>query len=109
MAKKLELPDQLDELEDELEDALPLTVDQERAKLLAAREYAGKLFESAKLEYNLFNKNNPLTVAKQPTAHELRVIREKLGSSTSYEHAKVNAAQAAKVSRDNLLKAAKGK
>lgn len=84
-------------------------IEKKRAELIGNIEKATKALESAKAEYKEFCKENPAKTPKQPTLHELRLMREKLGEKSDEEHAKVNQAQAKRVERSKTVQAAKEK
>lgn len=84
-------------------------IEKKRAELIGNIEKATKALESAKAEYKEFCKENPAKAPKQPTLHELRLMREKLGEKSDEAHAKVNQAQAKRVERNKTVQAAKEK
>lgn len=84
-------------------------VEKKRAKLIAELESTKKAHEDKLAEYKEFCKENPHESPKQPTIHELRKMREKLGEKSDEAHAKVNQAQAKRVERNKTVQAAKEK
>ena len=69
---------------------------------------ANAALESLKSEYKVFLKGNPLSLPKQPTPHELRMMREKLGEKQDAAHDQVNAAQAQAVKSKQLTRKIEG-
>lgn len=63
---------------------------------------AEKSLSDAKAAYKLFCKENPLSLNKQPTLHELRVQREKNNKSSEADHAKANKAAQASAQKAQL-------
>ena len=75
----------------------------------AAISAANAALESLKSEYKVFLKDNPLSLPKQPTPHELRMMRERLGEKQDAAHDHVNAAQAQAVKSKQLNRKIEGK
>jgi len=65
--------------------------EQTHESLITAITDAEKALEVAKAEYKEFCKDNPLQMPKQPTLHELRLMREKNDKASLAEHQKANA------------------
>jgi uncharacterized membrane protein len=83
-------------------------VEKKREKLIAEIEKLTIALDEAKGEYKSFCKENPYEAPKQPTIHELRMMREKLGESKNEEHDKANKAAARRVERNKTIADAKG-
>lgn len=83
-------------------------VEKKREKLIAEIEKLTIALDKAKGEYKAFCQENPYEAPKQPTIHELRMMREKLGESKNEEHDKANKAAARRVDRNKTIAAAKG-
>lgn len=60
---------------------------------------AEKALKAAKDEYKAFCAENPYKLPKQPSVHELRMMRLKNDKPTDLDHKKSNAAHAAKASK----------
>ena len=83
-------------------------VEKKREKLIGSIEKLTVALDEAKEEYKAFCQENPYEAPKQPTIHELRMMREKLGESKNEEHDKANKAAARRVDRNKTIAAAKG-
>lgn len=83
-------------------------VEKKREKLIAEIEKLTIALEEVKGEYKAFCRENPYEAPKQPTIHELRMMREKLGESKNEEHDKANKAAARRVERNKTIADAKG-
>ncbi|MGB1311952.1 MAG: hypothetical protein ACPG47_12110 [Leucothrix sp.] len=65
-------------------------IEKQRDKLFSSYTKSLTATEKAKREYDAFCRENPLQPIKQPTIHELRMMRQKVGEVSNIEHAKVN-------------------
>lgn len=84
-------------------------IEKKRSELISDIEKATKALEDAKAEYKEFCKEHPQEAPRQPTVHELIMMRKKLGEATDEEHKKVNDAQSKRVERNKTVQAAKEK
>lgn len=76
--------------------------------LMQAIVDAEKALQEAKYEYKAYCKENPLQAPKQPTNHELRLMREKHNKPTLADHQKANKAAAANAQKEQLKQELKG-
>lgn len=83
-------------------------VEKKRAKLIESIEKLTSALAEAKDEYKVFCQEHPYKAPKQPTIHELRMMRQKLGESKNEEHDKANKAAARRVERNKTIAATKG-
>lgn len=83
-------------------------VEKKREKLIGSIEKLKIALEEAKSEYKEFCQEHPYAPPKQPTIHELRMMREKCGNAKNEEHDKANKAAARRVERNKTIADAKG-
>lgn len=76
--------------------------------LMQAIVDAEKALQEAKGEYKAYCKTNPLEAPRQPTNHELRLMREKNDKPTLEDHQKANKATAANAKKEQLKQEMKG-
>ena len=76
--------------------------------LMQAIVDAEKALQEAKDEYKAYCKESPLQAPKQPTNHELRLMREKHNKPTLVDHQKANKAAAANTQKEQLKQELKG-
>lgn len=67
--------------------------------LMADIKSCEEALSAAKLKYKEFCQANPLELPKQPTLHELRLMREKNDKPTVEDHKKSNARTAAQAAK----------
>lgn len=83
-------------------------VEKKREKLIGSIEKLTIALNEAKSEYKEFCQEHPYAPPKQPTIHELRMMREKVGEAKNEEHEKANKAAARRVERNKTIAEAKG-
>ena len=84
------------------------SVELERERLKQEYLDAKEVQDQAKKKYNLFCIENPAKLKSNPSVHELRMMRKKVGEVSNNEHSKLNRILGEKNKLNAAIENAKG-